>query len=375
MSTTRGGAESGDLFRSLTGKTGSVRRRRISATLATIAGVVVALLATDLALRPWGPPLYWANVRPVAEDSLSSPVLTFRNYEEGIATAHFTPSGARLTGNPPIPGAPYILIVGDSFTAELQVKDRETIGGQVEALSRSAGHGVNIRQYGWIAAGPAKYIVEAPELRAKWRPAMTVVILNLDDFVPEALNDHWTVMRFKGNGSAEVVRVPPLSRNKGHALVQQAALKSPLLHELLAQFTAIELPLITKAFASIRGDHAVGSSGAPVVVPSHEEIIRESVSQLHRAYGDNLLLIFASEPGLQDLPDPTDTDLLADCKKQGVDCLSTRADFIAARDSGRFLAAGFGNSQPGAGHYNTDGIGLIARDIWRDYCERRGETL
>ena len=374
MSTTRGAAESKAFLRSSTGKVGSVRRTRISATLATISGVIVALLAADLALRPWGPPLYWANVRPVAEDSLSAPVLTFRSYQEGIATAHFTPSGARLTGNPPIPGAPYILIVGDSFVAELQVPDRETIGAQVEALSRSEGHGVNIRQYGWIAAGPAKYVVEAPELRAKWRPSMTVAILNLDDFAPEALDDHWTIMRFTGNAPAYVVRVPPLSRNKIHAFVQQAALKSPLLHELLAQFTAIEWPLIAKAFPSIGGDRTAGSSSAQAAVPSHDEIIRESVSQLHRAYGNNLLLIFASEPGLQNLPDPTDTELLADCKAQSVDCLSTRADFLDARDSGRFLAAGFGNSQPGAGHYNRDGIGLIARDIWQDYCERRPET-
>jgi hypothetical protein len=342
------------------------------------------LLFAEFALRPWNTLLYWVNARPVAEDSLTAPTVTVHTYDEGIATAHFTPSCARLTGNAPSAGAPYILIVGDSFVAAVQVPDRDTMGAQVESLSEREGHRVNIRQYGWIAASPAKYIVEAQQLRAMWQPAMTVVILNLDDFVPEALDDHWTRMQFTGNGPASIVRVSPNSSNKTHVLARQIALRSALLHNLLETFSATSWPRLTKIFAYLRNTPATESSAMKNTAISEPDIIRESVSELHRAYGDNLLLIYASEPGLsesglsesglQDLLDPVETTLLANCKEQGVDCLSTRTDFIQARNSGLFLAAGFENSAPGTGHYNADGHRLIAQDIWRDYRQRHERT-
>lgn len=350
------------------------RRRSIRTVWRTAFGVIVALLCAEFALRPWNTLLYWVNARPVAEDSLTAPAVTVHTYHEGIATAHFTPSCARLTGNSPAAGAPNILIVGDSFVAAVQVPDRDTMGAQVESLSEREGHRVNIRQYGWIAAGPAKYIVEAPQLRAMWQPAMTVAILNLDDFVPEALDDHWTRMHFTGNGPASIERVSPDSRNKSHALVRRIALQSALLHNLLETFSSTIWPHLTKTFSFLRNTPAADSTAMQNTAISEPDIIRESVRELHRAYGDNLLLIYASEPGLQDLPDPVETTLLADCKEQSVDCLSTRTDFIQARNSGQFIAAGFGNSAPGAGHYNANGHRLIAQDIWREYRQRRERT-
>ena len=374
MSSTLWGLESKTSTGSSSRTVGFARRRSIRTVWRTASGVVLALLFAELALRPWNTLLYWVNARPVAEDSLTAPPVTVHTYDEGCATAHFTRSCARLTGNPPSAGAPYILIVGDSFVAAVQVPDRETMGAEVESLSEREGHRVNIRQYGWIAAGPAKYIVEAPQLRAMWRPALTVAILNLDDFVPEALDDRWTRMHFNGNGPASIERVSPDSPNKSHALARRIALRSALVHNLLETFSATIWPRLTKAFASLRNTPIADSSAIQDKTISEPDIIRESVHELHRAYGDNLLLIYASEPGLQDLPDPVETTLLANCKEQSVDCLSTRVDFIQARNSGQFLAAGFGNSQPGAGHYNADGHRLIAQDIWRDYRQRHERT-
>ena len=294
MSSTLWGLESKTSTGSSSRTVGFVFGHRPRTVLSTTYGVIVALLFAEFALRPWNTLLYWVNAHPVAEDSLTAPIVTVHTYDEGIATAHFTPSCARLTGNPPADGAPYILIVGDSFVAAVQVPDRDTMGAQVESLSEREGHRVNIRQYGWIAAGPAKYIVEAPQLRAMWQPAMTVAILNLDDFVPEALDDHWTRMHITGNGPTSIERVSPDSRNKSHALARRIALRSALAHNLLETFSSTIWPRLTKTFAFLRNTPAAASTAMQNTAISEPDIIRESVRELHRAYGDNLLLIYAS---------------------------------------------------------------------------------
>jgi hypothetical protein len=337
--------------------------------------VLCALLLAELALRPWSTRLNSSNARPVSEDSVTAPVLTVRNFEEGFATSHFTPSCARLTGIAPSPGAPYILIVGDSFVAGEQVQDRETMGAQVEDISARQGHRVNVRQYGWIAAAPAKYIIEAPLLRAKWHPAMTVVILNLDDFLAEALHDRWTTMRFSENGPAVIERVDPNAKSKIHVLTAGIASRSALLSALLERFVLTIRPGLKKAMSFHHIFHLSkrNKSLSQPSEPSMLQIVQHSVAGLHLAYGDNLLLIYASEPGLEQPPDDRETALLANCKAQGIDCFSTRDAFIKARDKGEFLAAGFANSRPAAGHYNADGHRLIAQEIWRAYQQRHGE--
>ena len=66
-----------------------------------VAGVLAAALLFELGLRPfvagWNQP--------------EGPVRTVRSYYEGFSDAHFEPDGLgtygnRLTGNPPVPGAP-----------------------------------------------------------------------------------------------------------------------------------------------------------------------------------------------------------------------------------------------------------------------------
>jgi hypothetical protein len=356
---------------------------------ATFCGVLAALLLAELALRPWSTQLNPSDARPVSEDSVTAPVLTVRNFEEGFATSHFTPSCARLTGIALSPGAPYILIVGDSFVAGEQVQDRETMGAQVEDISARQGHRVNVRQYGWIAAAPAKYIIEAPLLRAKWHPVMTVVILNLDDFLGEALHDRWTTTRFSENGPDMIERVDPNAKSRIHLLTARIASRSALLSALLEQFVITIRPGLREVmsfhhaaapFAPAAKQSANSAEPSRSQVPSESpdpsmpQIVQHSVAGLRLAYGDNLLLIYASEPGFEQPPDDRETALLASCKAQGIDCFSTRDEFIQARDHGEFLAAGFANSRPAAGHYNADGHRLIAQEIWRVYRERHGES-
>jgi len=334
-----------------------------------LAGILAALLLAEIALKPFAATLNWFNTQPVAETS--STVLTLRQFEEGIATAHYTPSSQRLTGIPPVPGAPNILILGDSFVFAAQVNDRQTMGAQLEQLSAQLGHPLNAVQYGWIAASPAKYVVEAPGLIEKWNPALTVVLINSDDFLPEVQYDRWTSMQLNPDGSATIHRVDANDQSRGHALIAQFTSRSALAKEVLTRFSKDVWPNLQ---STLHPHHATPDSH-PANAPTFADFARAHVAGLRQAYGDRLLLIYAAEPGLNNAsdntpdpaPDNAEQALLAACQQQAVRCLSTRDAFLHARDSGQFLAAGFSNSQPGTGHYNANGHRMIAQTIWNEY--------
>jgi hypothetical protein len=326
-----------------------------------LAGITAALLLAEIALKPFAATLNWFNTQPVAEASPT--ILTLRQFEEGIATAHYTPSSQRLTGIAPVTGAPNVLILGDSFVFAAQVSDRETMGAQLEQLSAQRDHPLNAVQYGWIAASPAKYVIEAPDLRARWNPAFTVIIVNPDDFLPEVQYDRWTSMQLNPEGSATIHRVDANDQSRGHALVAKFTSHSALAKEVLTRFSKDIWPNLQ---STLHPRH-VAPDARPANAPNIADFARAHVAGLREAYGDRLLLIYAAEPGLDNAPDLTEQALLAACQQQFVHCLSTREASVHARDTGQFLAAGFANSQPGTGHYNADGHRMIAQAIWDEY--------
>ena len=64
--------------------------------------MALAVAAAELVFRLFASPGF-VPVPRIAADSFGAPEMTHRQIEEGVATAHFTKSGARLTGNPPQP--------------------------------------------------------------------------------------------------------------------------------------------------------------------------------------------------------------------------------------------------------------------------------
>src|ERR1035438_6734287 len=151
-----------------------VRSRPLkSARVRCAAGVLAAASLFELGLRPfvagWNQP--------------EGPVRTIRSYSEGFSVAHFEPDGLgtygnRLTGNPPLLGAPEGLIVGDSHVIAQAVRDEATMGAGIDRLSRAAGQPLNVRQYGWTSANAPTYLASAGQLLGARNPAWVVVILN-----------------------------------------------------------------------------------------------------------------------------------------------------------------------------------------------------
>src|SRR5450755_2285661 len=168
-------------------------------------GILVAAFLFEIGLRPFVGGL----------NQPDGPVRTVRSYLEGFSNAHFEPDGLgtfgnRLTGNPPLAGAPEGLIVGDSHVIAQGVRDEETMGAVIEHFSRDTGHPFNVRQYGWSSANAPTYLASADTLLRARNPAWVAVVLNSSNIGVYALTttQNWR-MEVNPDGSYRLIDMRP----------------------------------------------------------------------------------------------------------------------------------------------------------------------
>jgi hypothetical protein len=316
------------------------------------------LLLFELILQPWSYRITRFDMKPISADSRDAPISTVHYFDEGVATSHFTPSRARMTGNPIIGDAPWVVILGDSFVEALQVNDRETMGSQLERLARRYRQPLNVRQYGWSGDAPPHYAVLASQVIHKWHPKMVVVVTNVGDYTQSALNTSFAEMHIQ-NGRATVIEKPAPPRSSFRFSVWQIGNRSALFEHLAIRFVLDILPTFHSPLPADSQNMSPHSS---------EEQMNATLRILKEAYGKRLFLLYTAQPGLGGTADP-DEAILNECTAQGVRCASTRAMWIREKDAGT-LASGFSNSAPGAGHYNRAGDSIIARLIWEEIQQR-----
>ena len=326
----------------------------------TVVGIALTLILWEVPLR-----LLPGLPRPVQEDSVNGSVLTTFYYSEGLAISHFTPSRARLTGNRVLPGAPYVVIVGDSYVEALQVSDQQTMGSVLERKARRSGQAVNVRQYGWSGDSPAHYALIARELQQLWQPTLVCVILNADDFTPEALKNHWAEMKLRANAPPTITPVEQGGDGQLRAMASWLMLHSGLMKAVLQRGILDILPTLWRMETPETSAEGIDDS----------TIVDASVEVLNRAYGDALLIVLIQNPDITGGYSPTtlENHFRQSCAAHKVDCITTRQAFVDLRDTRRRFGFGFSNSLPQAGHINADGHRLVAELIWADYRHRMYE--
>lgn len=348
-------------------------------TLATVLGIVVALLACEFALRPFAAglanlPIPSKDYRPL--NNFSAPNLESRRYEEGFAVSHFAPDGARLTGQPALGDAPVGLILGDSFVEATQVDDLATLGAVFERLSRSQGKRFNVRQYGWRAAGIPTYLAVADRMQSEWHPSWVTIILNKNDLGAYGLQSgHYYHMKIQSDESYQLTEIERTATNL-EALLGRVG--------VTAYDVRRSLEASTLAFLSVQRLQLIASNSdtqQPAPAKSAEEIhseaakertedevaTRVSIHALKAAYGDHLLIIYLPDIDLaaKSEPDERESYLLEVCSEMRVTCSSLREAMLNERDNNHRLARGFSNTTLGEGHLNEDGHRLVGSEIWR----------
>jgi hypothetical protein len=318
---------------------------------------MAALCLLEAGLRP----LATADLPPVARpsaDAFGAPVITSRQLEEGIAEAHFSSAGARLTGNPVVPGGPVIVILGDSHVMAREIRDGQTMGAWVERLARNDSYFVNVRQYGWRGASPPQYLLVARDVLDRWNPAQVVVVLDGDDLGPDPLNRRFPRMRIGRDDAVEIVR----------DAADSPAAVSVNHHSTLATLFRIRWQrILERSPKSVRY-----WLGAPVEqrgpTPDPRTVAavpRVEVKALARAFGSRLLVVYTAEVRATggEKKDPGEQRLLDACAEQQVRCLSMRSRMLAARRNGH-VVRGFSTTTLGVGHLNGMGHELVGRAIW-----------
>lgn len=325
--------------------------------LSSLLGVLTALVVVELGLRP----LATADLPPLAQpaaDRLGAPVITSRQLEEGIAEAHFSSAGARLTGNPVVAGGPVIVILGDSHVMAREISDDQTMGAWVERLARNEHYFINLRQYGWRGASPPQYLLVARDVLDKWKPTEVVVVLDGDDLGPDPLNRRYPRMRIGADDSVEIVRDPhesPVASPTHH----HSTLAT--LFRIRWQMVLERSPRTVRYWLGAQLEQR-GPTPDPQMVAA---VPRVEVKALARAFGPRLTIVYTADVravGGEKI-DPGEQRLLDACAVQHVRCLSMRQLMLAARRNG-YVVRGFSTTTLGVGHLNAMGHELVGRAIW-----------
>lgn len=334
---------------------------RLERPVAVISGILAATLALEGILRVFATP----GPTPVphaARDAFDAPVVVTRQMEEGIASARFTIAGARLTGNAPIPHAPVIVLLGDSYVVAREVQDEETMGSRIEDRARSEKIGLNVRQYGWRGASAAQYLDVAREVLRRWSPSQVVVVLDEGDLGADALNRKFPRMAIGADDEVTLIHSPdgPGAARTGILAPQRSALGG--LIRVRWQRILGRAPRLVQRW----GGAELESRGPTPDSASLAAVPRATVKALARAFGPDLAIVYAADVRVNfgHARENGETALLRACANLKARCASTRDAMLAARARG-VIVRGFPTTTLGVGHLNSAGHELIAREIWK----------
>lgn len=337
--------------------------------LATLGGILFALLVAELMLRPFiaGAALDGKHRGP-----------EYRQFWEGAAVSHFASDYSRSTGNSEIPGAPTLVILGDSHVEAVQVADRFTMGAIAQSELRARGIAVNIRQYGWGGVAVPKYLEEGPQLLNRWNPEWVAVILNRGDLGRESLV---STPRLEFSPQMQATLIPTIEPRVGPFQkriwggIRAVAHSSSLFHAVLHRFQEIIHSSLTSDDIGNLASVSRSPDQLDAKDPEDRRVLRAlpraSVMMLKDVFEPRLIIVYAAEVGIDSSakPDDQEAGLLESCRAEGVRCISTRQRMLAMRDrEGRFCY-GFMNTPLAEGHLNALGHDVVGQLLASEISE------
>jgi hypothetical protein len=310
---------------------------------------VAALICLELAFH---------NFSGKTESSLG---VEQREYREGIAKSHFLPNGLRITGNPQIPGAPGVLLLGDSHIEGFALADKQTMGSILERRLRADGEEWNVKQYGWSGADGPDYVYEASMVRDEFHPDWIFLIMTFGD-VDSTVTDGARLVEKDGRVIAESAHpggLPGRPPSYGGP-VERKLKESALLYAMTVHFHLEVWPRITGSrYAQQAQDNIVHGD-------TSQQTVDEIVLGLKDSYGTGLHVLYApTQPFSANPPaEPQEAALMRACRTYGMDCRSLRERMINDLMVNHKIDRGFLNTVPGEGHLNARGHELAADEIY-----------
>jgi lysophospholipase L1-like esterase len=325
-----------------------IKRTHRHSWLSFFAGSVVALLFLELAFH---------NFSGKTE---SPSGIELREYREGLAKSHFLPNGLRVTGNPQIPDAPAVLLVGDSHIESFALPDKQTMGSILERRLRANGKDWNVEQYGWRGADGPDYVFEASLLQKEFHPDWILLLMTFGD-VGSLTTEGARLVEKDGRVVAEPAHsgdIPGRPPSFGGPLSRKLK-ESALLYAATIHFHLEVWPRITGAKAQERAQDAVRSQTSQQTVDTIMRGLKDN-------YGTSLHILYApNQPFSADPPvEPQEAAVVQACHTYGMNCRSLRARMINDLIVNHQIDRGFINTLPGDGHLNARGHEQAAAEIY-----------
>lgn len=313
-----------------------------------LGGCVVALLCLELAFHNF------------SGKSESTSGTEQRDYREGTAKSHFLPNGLRITGNPQIPGAPTVLLLGDSHIEAFQVGDKQTMGSVLERRLRANGKPWNVEQYGWSGADGPDYVFEASLVRKEFRPGPIFLLMTYGD-VANTTSEGARLVEKDGQVVGEPAHLggrpgrPPSYGGKLSTKLKESA----VLYASLVHFHLQIWPRITGGKGDQSSPDAHGGE-------TSQQTVDTIVRGLKDSYGASLHILYApNQPFSADSPaEPQEAAVLQACRTYRIDCRSLRSRMIQDLSVNHKIDRGFANTLPGEGHLNARGHQVAADEIY-----------
>jgi hypothetical protein len=345
--------------------------------LINLAGILTAfivaefcldLFATDKAVA-FSPTSESLDVIQYQDDNTSK-IKEIKQFQEGYGISHFRGDGSRITGNPQLDGIPTGIIIGDSFVEALQVNDTQTMGAEVERLSRRDSNPFNVRQYGWGGASTATYIAISEVIKQRWNPKWVAVVYNEDDFSVSSIRGgrFW---QMEVNNSDFSVNISPVARTgqRFDPVLEKLGFTTKDLRGLLNKSTLLYLIFEKYLVSTELQNNASLNSEKNTDKQKSDEIkivATGTIRALKKAYGSSLAIIYTPQIAMTSTNKMDDTEaiLFSICQSEEVKFVSARDEMVKRLKNKKQLSEGFSNTSPGEGHLNNVGHEVVGQIIW-----------
>lgn len=292
---------------------------------------------------------------------------------EGHGLSTWWAGGIRRGQAPASQGITNVLVLGDSFTEALQVRDEEVFTQLWEnALNRGGGHW-QVLNAGTSGASIADYVAFAHDFRKAFQPQWTVVQVQESDFKEDAWNSKKSkgMSYFSEGVRGELELHPAVVKYHPPAGGWRAVLRVVRSHSALAQFAVERAEEFERWFQNERplfvGPSAVtpgASAGRGAAVRDYR--ITEQVKQLARAYDGRVTVLFLSpfdpkEPGEMT---PFEQELRTVCAAEGIRVVGL-TDLYPSMVPPGGSPYGFPNRGFNRGHLNPLGHRIAAEALAR----------
>lgn len=292
---------------------------------------------------------------------------TVRYRLEGNGLSHWTLYDLRRR-EPYRPSDPSIVVLGDSFTEALMVRDSEVYSEGLERGLRATGMDFQVLNLGFSGASAADYVAYASLYQKLFSPRWTVIQLRKKDLAVDAWDPSKAHFSMDRNDHRLLVEDPP----PPHFEEARDSLWKQRVRSVPIMLVQLGLVRFQEYLAGARAEPPLFRAGDSGEVPleagpgdDSRYPVEEELDLMARSYGGRVTYLFLPPFDPEDPATPeagVEARFDDHCARSGLSCVNLRSTYpgFAQRRKSPY---GFPNTAYNAGHMNPEGHRAAASQL------------